>query len=317
MKLSFIIPHKGRIELLRSTLLSIKKQVIPQGLEEVQVVVVSQGPPEECSKIQAEFPDVSLHLVAESFTIARMRNVGVAKVASALLAFVDADVELASNWVECCFEALRQNATRVLVSSVQRCPSAIGWVEQLRCVLGSQSGNKNVAFLDGRNLLTTRTAFDRVNGWPEHLVTCEDFYFTYSLSRLGMLYVTDKTGYVHIGEDKTLRTLLGKEIWRGQSNLQSLKGRTIPLREWPSILIPLLLPMLWLAALGGVVAGWQWFALAAIGGCFFPVALYSIRASILSKGVVSFFNILRFYTVYFTARALGTWRGAFLWRGAR
>jgi glycosyltransferase involved in cell wall biosynthesis len=317
MKLSFIIPHKGRVEFLRETLESVINQQLPQAITEQEIIVVSQGPPEECQRIRAIFPDVRLYLESDLYTISKLRNSGVARTDAELLAFIDADIRLAPQWVSTCFAALRQDSARVLTSAVQACPVEAGWVERLRCMLGTNIGNRSVSFLDGRNLFTTRSAFEAVGGFPEHLVTCEDFFFTYALSRLGSLYISSEASYVHIGEDKTLRTLFGKEIWRGQSNLQSLKGRTIPLREWPSILIPLLLPMLWLAALGGVVAGWPWFTLAAIGGCFFPVALYSIRASILSKGGVSFFNILRFYTVYFTARALGTWRGAFLWRGAR
>ena len=108
-----------------------------------------------------------------------------------------------------------------------------------------------------------------------------------------------------------------KEIWRGQSNLQSIKGRTIPLSEIPSFIVPPGLLVLAMTTIVLLLAGLT--GLAAI--CFIlfilPISAYTFRLYRLCKHDVSLGNVLKFYLYYFPARAIGTIGGLFRTLGTK
>ena len=169
----------------------------------------------------------------------------------------------------------------------------------------------NVRFLPGRNLLLKKSTFESAGRFPEHLVTCEDYYFTDMVHSLGDLYYSSKANYIHLGEDKSFGEMFHKEIWRGQSNLQSIRGRTIPLSEFPSFLVPMWILLFSLLGLTGLVT--QYFDLALLGlvGSSLPIFIYSLRLKKIAGRNLLFKDVIRFYLVYFPARIIGTISGLF------
>jgi hypothetical protein len=164
-----------------------------------------------------------------------------------------------------------------------------------------------VAFLPGRNLLLKRSLHDAIGGFPEHLQTCEDYFYTEKVSQHGQLFYTSSTDYIHLGEDKTLSQTFSKEIWRSEYNLRSVSGRTVPLREWPSILLPF-----WFCiAILALPLSLCWPALLAPALLMYiaPVAAYSLRLYRQPAHQVSVAYISVFYSIYFVARTIGTVAG--------
>ena len=237
MLVSFVIPHKGREELLERTVASIVAQ--DYDLSELEITIVTQNTT-LASDFQREKELVSINIVfrPDNETISALRNTGVEHSSGHYLAFLDADVVLSANWVKAMLSELEDNTGRVLVSAVQRCENNAPPLEKIRTALSNATIDSEVQFLPGRNLLLKKETFAKVGGFPEHLVTCEDYYFTDRVHELGQLYYSSEADYVHLGEDKNYKELFNKEIWRGQSNLQSVKGRRIPLSELPSFLVP-------------------------------------------------------------------------------
>ena len=237
MLVSFIIPHKGREELLERTIRSILAlEFEPQNIE---ILVLTQN------KTLAEPPrdskEIPLRILfrPEHETIAALRNVGAKHAAGDYLAFLDADVELSRNWLTLMFQELAAKPERALVSAIQQGAPDAGPVENIRVLLNNTAADKAVKFLGSANLFLPRKIFERVDGFPEHLTTCEDYYFTNQVHRIGEVYCTSQASFIHLGEDKNYPALFRKEIWRGQANLQSLRRRKILFREIPSILTPL------------------------------------------------------------------------------
>ena len=96
---SFIIPHKGREDMLIETLTSIAELKTPK--EQYEVILVSQN--KEISEALSEFKEtVNLRVVNnnENNTISHSRNLGAGLATGKYLAFLDADVALASNWLD-------------------------------------------------------------------------------------------------------------------------------------------------------------------------------------------------------------------------
>lgn len=312
---SFIIPHKGRFDMLKQTLRSIAEQACP--LDEIEVIVVSQTP--EITNIKlldSSQLQLKTLLIPESETISTLRNQGAKDSSGRYLAFLDADIFISENWVTSMLNQLHHEDDRVIVSGIQVCDSSAPSLEHIRTCLSSAERDTHVAFLPGCNLFLTRDSFEKTGGFPEHLITCEDYYFTDKATQFGTLYRTSDATYHHLGEDKSFSGMFKKELWRGQSNLQSIQGRRILLREIPSFIIPPGICLTFLAALISLL--FQAYPLALL---FFllgmaPFLTYSIRLYRLSRHVVNFGSVLKFYATYFLARAIGTLVGVFKSIGA-
>jgi len=306
MKVSFIIPHKGRLEMLKETIVSILNLNYDQ--TQLEIIVVSQNDSLSANELVTSNINnqVTVILTDEKGTISKSRNIGAVKAKGEYLAFLDADIDLSNNWLAVMFEEIAKDTQRKIVSAYQVCTDDAPELEKLRTELSNVEVDVNVKFLPGRNLFLHKNTFETVNGFPEHLITCEDYFFTDKVDELGDLFYTSKASYIHLGEDKEWDQLFHKEIWRGQSNLKSLSGRTVPLREYPSFLVPLWIFFFTIAASISLLLGNFGMVLSCLLIIALPILLYSQRLSRMAKGKIKFGIIVKFYLVYFAARAIGT-----------
>ncbi|MDB2330850.1 glycosyltransferase family 2 protein [Alteromonas sp.] len=312
VQISFIIPHKGRENMLIATLESIKQQTLPN--DEYEVIVVSQNT-EVSEQLAAFSTALSLTIMynSDDNTISHSRNLGAKNANGDYLAFLDADVSLAADWAEVTLQILQSQPQTLLVAAMQVNSEEAPPLERIRTALSNAELDTTVSFLPGRNLLLHKHTFNSVNGFPEHLLTCEDYYFTDQVNKLGNLYYTSKTHYVHLGEDKAFSPMFKKEIWRGQSNIASLQGRRIPLRELPSFFVPFAVVIGMLTLLLCLMYSHTNFAIIAAIVAGLPLLAYTLRLKKLVGKHVSLFHCLLFYIVYFPARSIGTVLGV---RGA-
>lgn len=309
---SFIIPHKGREAMLIDTLSSICEQDFNEG--GIEVIVVSQN--QSISKTLEAFKErlqLTVIFNQDGNTISHSRNLGAQAASGEFLAFLDADIHLANNWTQTVFSILQGNNEIALVSAMQINSKEAPPLERIRTALSNAELDTNVDFLPGRNLFLRKQTFHRVNGFPEHLMTCEDYYFTDSVSNHGYLYYTSKTHYVHIGEDKAFIPMFKKEIWRGQSNIASIQGRRIGLREWPSFIVPFIITFGFIFTISSLVA--LPLIVSVLLGIVttLPLAAYTFRLKKLTGKDVNLLHCLWFYILYFPARTIGTLLGV---RGA-
>lgn len=301
---SFIIPHKGREEMLIRTLESIANQTAQANTYEV--IVVSQN--SDCSQTLNELTkSMPLRVIYNDTTntISHSRNLGASAAKGEYFAFLDADVELANEWLDVMLCTLQEKSA-ALVSAMQIDSRDAPPLETIRTALTNAELDTDVSFLPGRNLFLHRSTFFKAGQFPEHLMTCEDYYFTDKVNNIGRLYYTSNTHYIHLGEDKAFVPMWKKEVWRGQSNIASLKGRKIPMREWPSFIAPFAVTGgLLLACLALVFT--QYEAATFLFICMLLVMLlYTARLKKLTGKKVSIVHCALFYLLYFPARAIGT-----------
>lgn len=305
VNVSFVIPHKGREELLLQTLTSIADQHFD--LSSIEVILVSQNK-QFSQDVVDVLPNIQYKrfFCSDSLTISELRNYGVEQSDGEYIAFLDADVSLSSNWLNIMLHEIESKATSLLISAMQIDSENAPPLEKIRTALSNVDVDNDVIFLPGRNLFVRRSTFDQVGGFPAHLTTCEDYFFTGKISEIGKLTYTSKTTYVHLGEDKVYAEMYKKEIWRGQSNLASLSGRKIPIREIPSFIIP---PAICVGVLMMLISillsNFPLFLLGSIAALP-PYLVYCTRLKRLVSDDVSLFHVFKFYSLYFPARTIGT-----------
>ncbi len=308
--ISFVIPHYGREHLLIQAVQSIIDQNFD--LEKLEVIIATQNS-ELSEPIKAMKQKIALTILPQSSTntISMLRNQGVKQSKGKYLAFIDADVSISPDWIKCMQSELEyNNEGRAIVSAIQTISENAPNVERVRTVLNNINKNSNVDALHGSNLFLTRETFEKAGGFPAELTTCEDVYFTAEARKSGRLFLSSRATHIHLGEDKNYNVLFNKEIWRGQSNIQSIKGRKIPLKEIPSLVIPLAFLALFILAVLLVFFDMYSLALVALLLLLSPVLVYSIRLTQHStENRIKVVEIFKFYLVYFSARSIGTYKG--------
>ncbi|AFT96193.1 dolichyl-phosphate mannose synthase-like protein [Alteromonas macleodii str. 'Balearic Sea AD45'] len=305
IKTSFIIPHKGREEMLLETIQSIADLDTPK--TEFEVIIVSQN--DSVSElIQSYNKTLNLSVIYnnEERTISHSRNTGAKQAQGEYLAFLDADIQLAPDWLNIMLSELNKATDTVLTFGTQKPSSNANSIEKIRSYLASATSGHFTESAPGANLFLSRKIFDQAGGFPENLKTCEDIYFTNKVSKHGLLFHEPSAKFIHLGEDKSFIEMFKKEMWRGQSNVASLKGRNIPIREIPSFIVPFVVSI-------GIVLAPILFSLELYIALFvnltfvlLPLSAYVIRLKKLVKKSVPLMYCAFFYSLYFPARAIGT-----------
>ena len=304
---SFIIPHYGREKMLIETIESLHRlntKVNDQELELEAIIVTKNTRLDfDFTPLQDKLAIKIIHAPME-ITISAQRNMGFESASGAVVGFLDADIELAPNWLSKLYPMLDDKTK--LVSAVQVASDGASPLEILRTELSNAYVDCEVEFLPGRNLLMTRDTFIQSGGFPEHLVTCEDYVFTQKVSEQGALFYTTASSYIHLGEDKVFSEMAKKEVWRGQSNLASLNGRKIGLSEYPSFIAPPLFTLGLMFALVFSILGISSLATLSLLGSLGVLGVYSLRLYKLAKPKISLLTVIKFYALYFPARTWGT-----------
>lgn len=281
-------------------------------LSKIEIIVVSQTPEIQRQTLTTNNDiRMQIYIRPDSDSISASRNYGVKQAKGKYIAFLDADIALADNWATQMIEGLHENPQRIIISGMQTCHHDSPIVEKIRTSLSNAIVDADVDFLPGCNLFLRKDSFDIIGGFPEHLLTCEDYFFTDQATKYGTLYRSSATTFIHLGEDKSYQGMFKKELWRGQSNLQSMSGRNVPITEWPSLVTPLAIALMFLLSVVLLGVGQFQYAALAFLVAVFPIFIYSCRLFILAQKKIHFVHIFKFYTFYFPARAIGTVLGLF------
>jgi glycosyltransferase involved in cell wall biosynthesis len=293
--------------MLRQTLASIACQQYDLGL--LDVTVVSQNESLAAETLAAA-EGVALQVIHRPVgeNIGSLRNCGARATRGQFLAFLDADVDVAPNWIVAMRNELCDVPGRGMVAAMQRSADRPPAVEVVRTALLNSAKDREVHTLAGANLFIRRETFEKVGGFPEHLRTCEDSYFADQVRHHGKLFFSSRSSFLHLGEDQSYLQMFKKEIWRGQSNLASVIGRKLSVAELPSLVAPMWYGLFAAAAMIAIPwsIGWcLWFFLLAMA----PVVAYSFRLRRRAGAQVRSIDIFWFYLVYMTARFFGMIKG--------
>jgi GT2 family glycosyltransferase len=219
--ISFIIPCKNDGRYLRRCLESIRRY-LPIG-KSCEVIVVDN-----------ESIDDSLHVAAEcrvevalshGGSIGFGRNIGARVARAALLAFIDADVELTERWHTRAthrWPVWSQGRDSAVWGSWYSIRPDAGWVEKA-WFEPLRYGHKT--HMNGGHLLVRTADFWQVGGFPTALETGEDYEFSRRAMLCGLPVVNDEElEAIHLGYPRTVKAFFARELWHGRGDVSSVRA---------------------------------------------------------------------------------------------
>lgn len=305
--LSFIVPVRNdavRLErCLRSMLASGRHP------DDVEIVVVDNGSTDGSGKVGrslgAHVIDVTRGRVAE------LRNIGVRQATAPVLAFIDADHEIAREWVTTALEVLRDPTVHMTGALCVPPPDGT-WVQRGYGFLRARPNTaRDVDWLGSGNMVVRRDAFERARGFDASLEASEDVDLCHRILAAGGRIVSDpRLLNIHYGDPTTVSALFRGERWRGRDNLRVSFRRPIVWSNLPSAVAPIVDGMLLIAAtIGVLVSPWRLIGVAFALGALTLVALGALlrtfRAALGQSDVtaMAFFEGFVVSSVYNVARA--------------
>jgi glycosyltransferase involved in cell wall biosynthesis len=216
--------------------------------------------------------------------VGELRNRAAGRAKGNILAFIDADHQIAEGWLRAAAESL-QAPKVAAVGAPYRAPVPATWVQRALDAQREPPVGQRVDWLPSGNLAVWRNAFLQVDGFDASLETCEDVDFCRRLRGAGFQIVADGRMHSrHLGEPATLGQLFKAELWRGRDNLRVSFRRPTTWRTLVSAAIPVLHLLVPSAAFVALMAyGGQVAALAA-AAMLLPVALSTARAIRMTRG---------------------------------
>jgi len=302
---SFVVPVRNDAARLRVALTSIRGSAYPPAL--IEILVADNGSTDDSVTVgQACGARV---LTLPDLPVSAVRNQAAEAAQGVVLAFIDADNEIAPGWAEAAVQILRDERIGA-VGAPYVPPAGANWVQRIYDGLrGHRDGQRAVEWLASGNMAIRRDLFIAMGGFDPTLVTCEDVDLCQRIrARRRRIVCDSRMRSVHHGDPATLRAVFLGELWRGQDNLRVSLRRPLSWRSLASVglsgtLLGGLALVLWFI----VVPGTDW-RLGVVGALLVsaPVALRSLRLSNEQRSVrmIELARTLAVASVYELGRAL-------------
>ena len=250
-RVSFVVPVRNDPRRLSNCLQTIAGNKYAR--DHVEIIVADNGSTDDT-------PNVARAAGAQVFSwpglrVSELRNRGAAAASGEVLAFVDADHEISSDWIASAVEILAGEKTAA-AGALYTPPAPGTWVQRLYGVLrGRTIGRQDVGWLGSGNLAVRRGVFESLGGFDESLEACEDVDLCQRLRAAGWRLIADeRLKSVHLGDPPTLAALFRAERWRGRDNLRVTLRGPLTAGDLPSVMIPIIDLFAGITMLGGLLA---------------------------------------------------------------
>ena len=249
--ISFVIPVRDDAVRLRACLRSIAVGT-PTGTE-VEVVVADNGSRDD--SVRTALAAGAQVIVLPQARLGELRNRAAATAQGSILAFVDADHEIAPGWIGAAIEALSQDRVGAAGAPCHP-PSPATWVQRWYDRLRRHPrAQEPTEWLGSGNMAVRREAFDEAGGFDTTLDTCEDVDLCRKLRAAGWRLLADeRMRNVHHGDPRSLRQVFFGELWRGRDNVRVSLRRPTSGRTIASAAIPVANLTLAVVAVAGVLS---------------------------------------------------------------
>lgn len=219
MKISFVIPAFNEEENIEDAISSIRQSV--EKRYDYEILVVDNGSTDQTRDV-VEKLGVKV-LCQPNATISALRNLGVERTQGDILVFIDADVSLRDSWGENIgpiLELLKREPLTITGSTYGLRDNPT-WLE--KAWFGPILDKKDVHYLNGGHLITTRNLFQAIKGFDPTLETAEDHDFCIRAKKIGASIINNPSlQVIHYGYPQSLKKFFLRERWHGKGNFSPL-----------------------------------------------------------------------------------------------
>ena len=291
MKVSVIIPVRNEEHSIRELLDSLLQQTRPPD----EIVITDGGSVDATPQIIEDYirKGAPVRLIRPGAALpGRGRNLGAAQASFEWLAFTDAGIRLANNWLEVLVTKAEEDESIDVVygfwqpvtdTFFKQC-AAIAYVPPPEPRDGVMARPRFIA-----SSLFRREAWQAVNGFPEDLRSAEDLIFMDKVENAGYRFVFEPRAHVHWDLRPTLGATFKRFLVYSRNNI-----RAGLFRQWQStILIRYAVLAVLLVAALLVEPVWAWFPVAAWFLMLTARAAVAIRRNRVCYPASFFQNVLR------------------------
>jgi glycosyltransferase involved in cell wall biosynthesis len=277
---SFVVPVRNDARRLERCLHSIRAAA--SGSPDWQIIVADNGSTDDSREVARQAG--ATVMVLPGLKVSQMRNEAATAATGAVLALVDADHVLGSDWCAAALQALEATDAAAVGAPYESPPEGT-WVQRAYDRLRGRlsPGRHEVDWLGSGNLAIRATVFRELGGFDPTLESCEDVDLCNRLRARGYRLICEpRMRSVHYGDPASLRALFLSELWRGRDNIKVTFRGPLTLRALPSVLIPIANVVVAMAApmIGLMTGRWEWLLapLATLGGATLLRAMRMRRA---------------------------------------
>lgn len=199
-----------------------------------EAIVIDNGSTDKTREIAESYKSkLAITIInAPGVNISVLRNIGAAKSIGDILAFVDADCTVSTNWIRTALPYFEDHTIGAVGSNVG-IPENSTWVAKTWDINLSQNRKLGeTECLPTGNLFVSKEAYQNIHGFNESLVTNEDYDLCYRLRQTGFkIYSDPEIRVIHWGVPENVVEFYKREVWHGThvfkvflSNIKELKN---------------------------------------------------------------------------------------------
>lgn len=213
---SIIIPVYNEEKYIGYCLESLKNLNYPD--ERYEIIIIDNGSTDATVSLCKRFTR-KIYICAD-LNVSALRNFGSKKALGEIYAFIDADCVADKNWLQKAVEFLTKEPC--IIGSKYNVPSDSTWIEK---AWFSQRlpGRCETNYLNSGNMILPADLFNRIGGFDKTLISGEDYEFCMRAKRQTRIICDDTVEVVHLGNPKTIRQFIKREIWHGLGSISSLR----------------------------------------------------------------------------------------------
>jgi len=220
MDISVVIPAYNEEGYIKNTIESIM-QWMPSNYH-FEVIVVDHGSQDRTAALALESGAKVVNGKGLK-TIAALRNFGVKNSSGNILFFIDADITFTQQWsenIEKVITSLEQEPNQIC-GSLPKIPLDSSML--MKYWFDPKSTEEKPKYIGSCHLLTSKSLFERVGGFPAEMETAEEFTFCINATQSGAkLTACSELVVVHHGAPNTLFAFAKREVWHGRGDWTNL-----------------------------------------------------------------------------------------------
>lgn len=291
MKVSVIVPVRDEEESIRELLDSLLAQTHAPD----EIVIADGGSVDATPQIIDEYirKGAPVRLIRAGAALpGRGRNLGAAQASFEWLAFTDAGIRLAKNWLEALVSKAEQDDSIDVVYGFFQPVTDTFFTECAAIAYVSPPVPHDGMLIRPRSItsaLLRREAWQAVNGFPEELRSAEDLIFMDRLENAGYVSVFEPRAQVYWSLQNSLGATFKRFVVYSRNNI-----RAGLFRQWQATIVMryAVLALLFVAALL-VEPAWVWIPMAAWLLMLVARAIVSIRRNRICYPASFFRNVMR------------------------